>query len=98
MSVICRCGARAVQEHHVIYRQELRRRRGDMKDRRNLIPLCLRCHERHHSRIAPISLSNLPDEVFDFAYELMGPAAYDYLGRHYAGEDPRLDALIEAAA
>jgi hypothetical protein len=33
--------------------------------------------------------------VFEFARELMdaGPA-YEYLGRFYAGSDPRLDALL----
>jgi cytochrome c553 len=111
------CLARAVQRHHVIYRQELRHvgaewreRGGDWKsvdamkkkwlaDDRNLIPLCQRCHERHHTRFEVLPIHVLPDSVFEFAAELMGAgAAYEYLKRRYTGMDRRLSALLEDVA
>jgi hypothetical protein len=62
------------------------------------VPVSFACHGAHHGRSRPLRLAVLPDAVFDFARELMGPAAFDYLGRHYAGRDPRLDALLEDGA
>lgn len=96
----CGCGERAVQEHHVVYAQELVRLGGwGLLDARNLVPVALLCHGRHHSRQAPYVLSRLPDSVFEFAAEVMGAGrAYNYLGRRYAGEDRRLDALLEEVA
>lgn len=93
------CGARAVQRHHVLYRQLLRREGGDPDDDRNLVDVCLACHGGQHGRANAIRLAVLPDSVFEFAAELLGaPAAYEYLARFYAGDDPRLDALIEGEA
>jgi hypothetical protein len=105
------CGHRAVQLHHVVYEQELMRRYAQgrhrdgptrsslRKDQRNLVPVCKRCHERHHSRFSPLFLLQLPDSVFEFATEVMGPgAAYEYLSRRYRGTDPRLSALLEESA
>ena len=48
----------------------------------------------HHNGTRRFSLALLPDVAYEFAGELMGPAAYDYLRRRYDGEDPRLDALL----
>ncbi len=41
-----------------------------------------------------VPLLALPDSVYEFALEVwnIGRVA-NYLGRHYAGDDPRLDAL-----
>ena len=77
------CPARAVHLHHVVTRQEIRRRGGDEGDPRNLIPLCLRCHGRHHSAFTRIPARLLPAGVRDFMEELMGPYAPDYLARYY---------------
>lgn len=66
-----------------------------MADERNLVAVCKKCHERHHSRFVPLSASALPDSVFEFAVELMGNgAAFEYLRRRYLGPDPRLDVLL----
>lgn len=96
---VCGCGRRAVQQHHVVYAQEVRRAGGSVSDRRNLVPVAHVCHEAHHQRRAPFAMHVLPDSVFEFAAELFGRgAAYEYLARRYAGGDPRHAALIAAAA
>lgn len=93
------CSLRAVQRHHAVYEQEVRREGGSVKDDRNLVPVCKRCHERHHQRVVPLESYRLPDAVFEFARELLGAgAAYEYLRRRYAGSDPRLESLLLEAA
>lgn len=73
--------ARAVQGHHIIRAEVLRREarrlgyelRDVMWDRRNRLPVCQRCHERHHNRSRPIArevLLRVARWVFDFAREL----------------------------
>jgi hypothetical protein len=56
--------------------------------------LCQSHHRRHHLRTDVISLALLSDAAIEFAGELLGPAAYDYLRRRYGGDDPRVDALL----
>ena len=80
----CLCGEPAEQLHHVVYQQHVRKRGGDLGDERNFLPLCYECHRRHHSRHAVLAASCLPDAAWQFADELMGEAAPDYLGRYYA--------------
>lgn len=95
--VPCRlCGHRAVQQHHIVYQQHIRRDGGNLSAKRNLRPVCWDCHERHHNRSAVIRVSQLLDTELDWAFTLMGPAAYDYFRRYYdpAG-DTRLDGLLE---
>lgn len=66
-----------------------------LNDRRNLVPLGPRCHAAHHNRSRVLPLKALPDSVFEFAAQYMGEGrAYEYLHRYYAGDDPRLDALL----
>lgn len=108
---VCGCGQRSANNHHAVYRQELKLwavgRRGDTikgkgsrtfddlaKDERNLVPMTFDCHLAHHNRSRTLPLAKLPDPVFEFAAELMGPAAFDYLRHYYAGDDPRLKALL----
>jgi hypothetical protein len=59
------CGAPKPRGHHVITQQELRKLPGMhdpvhceavLWDRRNMLPLCDRCHARHHSRFAQVPL------------------------------------------
>lgn len=69
-----------------------------MRDPRNLVPVGPDCHAAHHNRSRPLRLAMLPDSVFEFAAELLGPpAAFEYLRRRYDGGDGRLDALLEVA-
>ena len=103
------CPAPAVQRHHVVYEQELRRlwrhaeRRGLpihslaalTSDARNIVPVCMRCHARHHSAFKPLPLRALPDSVFEFAADVLGAEpAYEYLRRRYENPDSRLGALL----
>jgi len=96
MHCVCGCGQRAVHQHHVVTRQEIRHHGGDPKDERNLVPVAFDCHGAHHSGAKRLLLSSLPDSVFEFAGELMGGAAADYLARYYRGDDPRLATLLSA--
>ena len=94
---ICGCGQRAVHQHHAVYRQHLAQHGGDPKDDRNLVPVAFDCHGAHHSGAKRLKLSMLPDSVYQFAVELAGPGwAYEVLGRYYAGDDPRLEALLSS--
>jgi hypothetical protein len=70
-----------------------------LNDGRNLTIVAFQCHGEHHARVQPYDLLKLPDSVFEFAAEVMGSGrAYEYLRRHYAGSDPRLDALLAEAS
>lgn len=91
---VCGCGQRSVHDHHVVYEQHVERAGGDVKDRRNLVPVAFNCHGAHHGRSRPLELAVLPDSCFVFAGELLGAAGFDYLRRRYSGEDPRLEALL----
>lgn len=90
----CAGKSRRLAEHHVVYEQEIRRRKGDIADGRNALCLCQSCHAAHHHRNRPVLLRALRDENYEFAFELMGPAAYEYLRRRYGGSDPRLEAWL----
>jgi hypothetical protein len=78
--------------HHVVYEQEVRRLGGDVNDKRNVLRLCPECHGNHHGRSRPVLLTCLTDANYEFAFELMGSRADDYLRSKYDGEDPRLEA------
>lgn len=74
-----------VRAHHVVYAQEVRRRRGAMHDTRNALGVCDPCHVAHHAGRRPLPLASLPREALEFAGELLGsPFAEDYLTRRYA--------------
>jgi hypothetical protein len=82
---------RAVHSHHIFYEAELRDRGLPRYDQANLMALCLDCHFNHHNGSRRISLTLLTDENLDYAFNILGAYAYDWLGRRYAGADPRLD-------
>lgn len=94
------CGNRAVQSHHVIYAQHVRAHKGDVDARENLLPLCVGCHERHHTAAERIPFTYLTDENVAFARDLLGLAAFDYFTRRYFTEsgDDRLYGLLEERA
>lgn len=95
------CNARAVHRHHVVYEQELRKRKLPLRASENLMPLCNYCHRRHHDGSAwRILVAHLPTSVFAWAAEMMGPGpAYEYLARRYHSSDSRLEELrVEADA
>lgn len=85
----CRvCGRRGVVAHHVVYKQELRKRGLLEYDVRDAMPLCDLCHARHHNRSQPIPIQMLTDGHIDFAFEVLGPAALIYLARRYDCSTP----------
>jgi 5-methylcytosine-specific restriction endonuclease McrA len=69
----CRRAEHAMNQHHVVYRQEVRRLGGDVWDPDNALTLCNGCHSSHHNRGAlVVPLSALRDENYAFAVALMG--------------------------
>lgn len=99
---MCGCRGRGVHGHHVVFRQEVVRRGGSLSDVRNIVLMTVVCHMNFHARAMRLEARKLPDSVFEFARELLGPGrAFNYLRARYVGADPRLDALLqehEAAA
>lgn len=99
MRCFCGCGECVVHRHHCVYRQHLRNAKSkrtakDLEaDERNLVPVAFACHGNHHSRSKPYGLAMLPDSVFEFAAEVLGTRASNYLRRRYTGDDPRLEAM-----
>lgn len=82
--------------HHVVYDQHVRSQGGNRWDPADSLTLCIGCHCRHHANPNwALPRTYLRDENYEFAFELMGPAAYDYLRRRYSGDDERLDAALE---
>lgn len=107
------CTRRVAHRHHVVYKQELERRWKSglidttiwpsltrlVTDPRNLADVCHQHHFGHHDGSDyKMSMALLPDEAVEFAFEALGAYAYDYLRRRYAGEDPRLESHLAAAA
>lgn len=80
--------------HHVIYRQELQKMGITditvLWDKRNALRLCPDCHMNHHN-LHHVKLKCLTDANYEFAFEILGDRAGDYLRQHYDGDDPRLD-------
>lgn len=65
--VIAAGGKPPVVAHHVVSQQCLRKHGiAPFADARNGVPLSKRRHERHHSRIEPLRLDELPDEIHGF--------------------------------
>lgn len=92
------CKVRAAKQgHHVVYKQELRRRNWPLYDLRDQMPLCDDCHDKHHSPNWKIPLATISDATIDFAFGLLGAFAFDYLRRRYSGDDPRLKQRLELA-
>lgn len=81
--------AGAFHAHHAVRASDVRRAGGDPWDIRNALRLSIRVHFNHHG-IYKLPIGVLTDENIEFAYEVMGPAAYDWLSRYYTGTDPRV--------
>jgi hypothetical protein len=92
--LLCGTGKR-LQRHHVVFEQVVRREGGDPFDPRDQVTLCIQCHVSvHKATRKPLAVWMLPDAAIEFAGELLGPGAYDYLRRRYSGDDHRVDALL----
>lgn len=77
------CARRVTHQHHVVKQQDLDDVGGDPADSRNALGLCTICHERHHKATRKVRGSELRTENFEFARELYGDYAEDYLARYY---------------
>lgn len=98
------CGkARPFHAHHVVDKAALEKRgiRGNARfDTRNALRLCEdlsagiagRCHLQFENRRIEITASMLKDCNIDYAFEVLGAYAYDYLRQEYVGvdDDPRI--------
>lgn len=79
---VCR-STHGLQRHHVVYEQHVRAANGDVYDQRNGLTLCHKCHSGHHQGNHRLTASLLTVENREFAYELLGEAAADYVSRYY---------------
>lgn len=106
-------GPQTWDAHHVVSKSKLKDigfAPEARYDTRNVLRVCnelaldrdgkpRNCHFKHeHSPRGRIPLSKLTDDNIDYAFEILGPAAYDYLRRRYDGEDQRVDRALQEAA
>lgn len=59
-----------------------------MWDPRNGLTLCGGCHSAHHKRGRIVPIRALRPENLEYARELLGEAAEDYLRRYYGRREP----------
>lgn len=94
------CGEKATDAHHVVYKRDLKERGLFVWDARDGLALCRDCHDGHHySPQAVVLLVHLTDASVQYAFEVLGAYAYDYLLRRYPGGPPdlRLESRLAAA-
>lgn len=95
-------GPTPFEAHHVIRRQDLRALGKDEWDPRNARRIALQAHDEHHVPGAlgdpRIKTTALLDMNVDYAFEVLGDYALDYLRRRYNDDDqdPRLRARERA--
>lgn len=77
------CGGMAQEAHHVVEAAELRRRHLPPYDVRNCLPVCRVDHELHTNAARRIPFRHLRAANIDYAYEVLGPFAADYLRKKY---------------
>lgn len=88
-----------ILRHHVVYRQHCPAgKEWDLRNSLDVGTWC-DCHEHHHKqkREWKIALTKLADANLDFAFEVKGAGAYDYLARRYRGYDARVELLLAEA-
>lgn len=73
-----------LQAHHIVTQQECRKHNVPLWDSRNGVPVTVRRHERHHTRVEPIHRSELPDEIYSFLADY--PVLWTYFNRVYGEE------------
>jgi hypothetical protein len=94
------CGRRkGLTQHHVVYEQHVRKHGGDPFDPRDGLTVCLDEHNRHHDGSAwKIPVARLRPDNLQFALELLGDYAADYLARHYDGTPAEIQARLLTVA
>ena len=105
--VCAKCGkAGGFHAHHVVDKAILRDRcklsGDDLYDTRNALRLCEgldgnRCHLQFENRRIAITTRMLTDDNIEYAFEVLGAYAYDYLRQEYRDHptpDPRLELAL----
>lgn len=77
--------------HHVVEQQWLTREGLPLDDRRNALRLSPDVHANHTTKTTKVPMRCLTDANIEYAFEVMGIRAVDYLARHYEGTDPRYE-------
>lgn len=69
----CRvCGRRPVEAHHLVPRSKFARGDDAVHDPANLIALCHRCHQDHHTRVRLVPREVLAPAEVEFVVGRMG--------------------------
>lgn len=89
----------AYHAHHVIDKQELRKRRLPLYDTRGALRLCVHCHMQFEwagpGKILVLQ-KHLKDVHFCYVWEVMNAAGTNMLERQYGGaDDPRWQQHVE---
>lgn len=85
------------EAHHVVEKRWLKANYLPLWDPRNSLRLRPDVHSGHTSGLRRVPLTCLTDENIEYAFEVMGAAAFDYLTRLYDGTDPRVERAFEVA-
>lgn len=83
--------------HHVIEQQWLKGEGLPVDDRRNALRLNPDVHANHTTGAAKVPQRCLTDANIEYAFEVMGVRATDYLARKYGGTDPRVERASQLA-
>lgn len=78
------------EAHHVVEQRWIKGHKFPVKilwDPRNALRLRPDVHKKHTVRSEPVPIRALLDCNIEFAFEVMGPIAEEYLTRLYGGED-----------
>jgi len=85
------------EAHHVVEKRWLRGHRLPLWNERNALRLRPDVHRKHTNRSEIIELRLLTDDNIAYAFEIMGPAAEEYLERIYRGPDDRVQRASKVA-
>jgi len=87
----------AFDPHHVVEQQTLKREGVPLDDRRNALRLNPDIHANHTTKTTKVPMRCLLDCNFEYAFEVLGVRAVEYLERNYEGTDPRFERAAEVA-
>lgn len=85
------------EAHHVVEASWLRTHHLPIYDTRNALRLRPDIHRKHTNRVEIIHLHCLLDQNIEYAFEIMGPTAEEFLYRRYRGEDDRVQRALKVA-
>lgn len=83
--------------HHVVEQQWLKQNGLPLDDKRNALRLNPDIHANHTTKMTKVPMRCLTDDNFEYAFEVMGIKAVEYLARNYEGTDPRYERASQLA-